>query len=102
MDRATATRNLTALLEVYATVQQPLSIGYFEHGDGELVVAGTPQIAVGNTICHGMPSRYLRYSPRTVMNTAVLWELLESGKTAEEVVTAALDMFPVWTMPEEK
>lgn len=93
MDRETATHNLSALLDVYRAQAQPISIGYLESGD----MAGTPLITVGTTICRHMPKRYTVLGPVTVMSAQV-GDMIREGKTSEEIVTAALDKFPAWTM----
>lgn len=89
MDKRAA---LVALLDIYRTVDQPISFGYFEYGDN----AEQLLINLGVMVCHGMPRRYLTDGPRTVMNAAQVWEMLNEGATAEQVVDAALAKLPAF------
>ena len=91
MSRNDSAEILAALLDCYRTEAQPISIGYFEHGD----FAGVPQITVGTTVCALLPQRYVDMSPVTVANTAVA-QGINAGKPSIEIVHEALAKFPAW------
>jgi hypothetical protein len=88
-------QQLLLLKASIAAADRPVSIGYFEHGPqaGQLLVEMCATY-FGRT----MPKRYVNQgSPVTLLNTAQVWERINSGQTPESVIEEARRRMPAWT-----